>query len=522
MKQKRAQVYMTNRAYIDVLTEVRAHPYVETGGLFVAARRENNYYLIEATDSGINARYLYARFDRDYAYTEHLGNIIAEKYDLAQGADMLLLQWHRHPDGCLEFSGGDRASNDEFARIYHGNISGLVTVSPRFRLKFWEIPPEGGRPLPIDSFSVDDHKVEKVIKLKTPEKLIYQIEKKEHPELFDRVSNILKVGKLRANSEESGSSRIHEVRPSDGPSSGEADFGLEEKEDVFQHPETENSGDGTLTRGEPDENHKDGGKTEVSEPGETAGTYKDGDHGYIELQGDKLAHSECGRAGSISEKFQEMCRNGSRPIKTMLDAVAKRKTESPNRVWNISAKPIEEDRTDPGRRRPKSAVPPELLEEMKEDSARGYQFRGKVLGPDLLLLHVTDPRAVEYEIRYHWEDGMGFLYSLYTGEHRYERGVFTDILRQISESDRDGQEKGRNENAVENGAGADAEPAAEADTGSGAGVDTERTAEADTGSGAGVDKEPAAGTDAGTEVGADTEPAARIDDRNSTGTGAED
>ena len=67
MKQKRAQVYMTNRAYIDVLTEVRAHPYVETGGLFVAARRENNYYLIEATNSGINARYLYARFDRDYA-----------------------------------------------------------------------------------------------------------------------------------------------------------------------------------------------------------------------------------------------------------------------------------------------------------------------------------------------------------------------------------------------------------------------------------------------------------------------
>lgn len=409
MKQERAQVYMTSRAYVDVLTEVSSHPYVETGGILVAARCRNIYYLIESTDSGMNAQYLYARFDRDYDYTEHLGNIIARKYDLMQEADMVLLQWHRHPDGCMEFSRGDQASNDEFARIYHGNISGLVTVSPRFSLRFWEIPPEGGTPLPIHSFSINDREVEKVIRLKSAEELINQIEMKEHPDIFHSRRIVPDAILPKPNAD-----HLSETK----------DFGLG----------SSGLGEERCVTGISSQRDLESEKlmNEVASGG----------HEYRETNGNieqrELYPDHDNRVEHISEKGQAVdwtCRLA----RIIQDVIPKRKMRDSGVACNVQTECAEMDESEPPKRKKSgSMIPLELLEEMKENSIRGYQIRVKILSRDLILLYVTDPEAIEYEMRFYYdEDGNAFLSSLPTGEYQYKRGVLTNMFYLISESDYD-------------------------------------------------------------------------------------
>lgn len=173
------RVYMTERHYRDVLSEMRKHPGVETGGLSVAVRYRNSYYLLEAADSGMDAQYETGRFARDYDYTEHLCNIIAEKYDVIPGAQMVLVQWHRHPGAMDYFSPGDRVSNDKFAEIYGGDISGLVTIAPDFKLDYFFIPKEGGEPVRLQPFQVDDAAVARVAKEKECALLREEIEWQE-------------------------------------------------------------------------------------------------------------------------------------------------------------------------------------------------------------------------------------------------------------------------------------------------------------------------------------------------------
>ena len=95
------KAYFSNRAYAAVLAETAEKIKTETGGLFLGAVRDGNWYIVEAIDPGPKSIFEVAYFEYDQKYTQHLINKIANLYDQPLG---LIGLWHRHPGSFDQFS----------------------------------------------------------------------------------------------------------------------------------------------------------------------------------------------------------------------------------------------------------------------------------------------------------------------------------------------------------------------------------------------------------------------------------
>lgn len=131
------KVYFTELAYLQLLVEVKKYCRVETGAILIGQIIDNNYYVFESLDSGINCRRSPAIFYRDNPYSEHLADVVRAKYTRAYAIGF----WHRHPGNFNQFSNTDLEANIDMARVMQGDIiSGLVNVfDNKVHLRFWQI-----------------------------------------------------------------------------------------------------------------------------------------------------------------------------------------------------------------------------------------------------------------------------------------------------------------------------------------------------------------------------------------------
>lgn len=129
------KIYFTKLAYLQLLIEVKKYNHIETGAILVGRVIENNFYVFESLDSGINCRRGPAIFYRDNPYSEHLVDVVRAKYENATAIGF----WHRHPGDFNQFSSADLTANINMARILNKNIiSGLVNIfDGQIKLKFW-------------------------------------------------------------------------------------------------------------------------------------------------------------------------------------------------------------------------------------------------------------------------------------------------------------------------------------------------------------------------------------------------
>lgn len=172
-------VYISKKAYMEMLAEVKRYPYVETGGVMVGVRKGDNFYFDASVDSGIHSRHSPAMCERDAEYVKHLATVELEKYDIDWN-EVSLHPWHRHPDGFGRFSSGDIPSNTDFAMRYKGVISSLVLIDPVFRFLSWYVKPNG-QLIKVTNVVIDNEAVKQAMPLKSIPDLIAQIEFNEHP-----------------------------------------------------------------------------------------------------------------------------------------------------------------------------------------------------------------------------------------------------------------------------------------------------------------------------------------------------
>ena len=133
-------VFFSDRAYTCIMTETLEKLKTETGGLFLGAYRDGNWYVVEAIDPGPESVFEIAYFEYDQQYTQHLINKIANLYESKLE---LIGLWHRHPGSFDVFSSTDDGTNSKYARMRsQGAISALVNIDPSFRLTVYHV----GRP----------------------------------------------------------------------------------------------------------------------------------------------------------------------------------------------------------------------------------------------------------------------------------------------------------------------------------------------------------------------------------------
>lgn len=131
------KIYFTQLAYLQLLIEVKKYTLVETGAILVGRVINDNFYVFESLDSGINCRRSSSIFYRDNPYSEHLVDVVRAKYNGAVAIGF----WHRHPGNFNKFSHDDMDANIDMARVLGRNIiSGLVNVfNGKVNFRFWQI-----------------------------------------------------------------------------------------------------------------------------------------------------------------------------------------------------------------------------------------------------------------------------------------------------------------------------------------------------------------------------------------------
>ncbi len=172
------KAYFSNRAYAAVLAETTEKIKTETGGLFLGAVRDGNWYIVESIDPGPKSIFEVAYFEYDQKYTQHLINKIANLYDQPLG---LIGLWHRHPGSFDQFSTTDNGTNAKYAAMREcGAISALVNIDPGFRLTVYHV----ARPCHymIIPYEIGDHLLPpELLQLKTPERFMNMMENILYP-----------------------------------------------------------------------------------------------------------------------------------------------------------------------------------------------------------------------------------------------------------------------------------------------------------------------------------------------------
>ena len=132
---------LSDRAYIQIYNESRARIRTETGGLLLGHYENGVWYVVEASDPGINAKFFSAYHEGDDVYENHVCGVISRTY---KHPLVFLGMWHRHPGSLDTFSSTDDVTNGKDAvSAGNGCVSAIVNYDPDFRLTFYYV--ERGR-----------------------------------------------------------------------------------------------------------------------------------------------------------------------------------------------------------------------------------------------------------------------------------------------------------------------------------------------------------------------------------------
>ncbi len=129
------KIVLSDRAYIQIFNESQSRIQTETGGLLLGHFDNGIWYVIEASDPGINAKFYNAYHEGDDVYENHVCGVISRTY---KHPLVFLGMWHRHPGSLDSFSGTDDGTNYKYAgSAGNGCISAIINYDPAFRITFY-------------------------------------------------------------------------------------------------------------------------------------------------------------------------------------------------------------------------------------------------------------------------------------------------------------------------------------------------------------------------------------------------
>lgn len=129
------KVVLSDRAYSQIYSETYSKIRTETGGLLLGHFEKGIWYVVEASDPGINATFTTSYHEGDDVYENHICGVISRMY---KHQLVFLGMWHRHPGSLDVFSGTDDQTNYKYAESAgNGCISALVNIDPNLRITFY-------------------------------------------------------------------------------------------------------------------------------------------------------------------------------------------------------------------------------------------------------------------------------------------------------------------------------------------------------------------------------------------------
>lgn len=129
-------VYFSKRASASFFNSINSYFGTEIGGVFLGQHINNNYYVIEHIDMGINCRSTNYHLSFDSDYIEHVANVIADLYELPLS---LIGFWHSHPVNDKEFSLQDIAFNEKVVlNTKDSIISGIILFNNNIDITLYE------------------------------------------------------------------------------------------------------------------------------------------------------------------------------------------------------------------------------------------------------------------------------------------------------------------------------------------------------------------------------------------------
>lgn len=136
------RVVISQRAYLSILAEAVSRDPLETGGVLLGHYDNNGtWYVVEATDPGLETYHSTVHNEMDDKYYNHLYPVLSRlyKHDLC-----LVGLWHRHPGSMDHFSSDDNKTNSNFAEaIGNGTLSFLINFDPKERLTCYYLDKTG-------------------------------------------------------------------------------------------------------------------------------------------------------------------------------------------------------------------------------------------------------------------------------------------------------------------------------------------------------------------------------------------
>ena len=135
------KIVISDRAHTSILAEALSRDPLETGSILLGVYKGDTWYVVEATDPGMQTIHTAVHHEMDVDYQNHLYPVLARiyKHDL-----MLLGLWHRHPENLQVFSQDDNRANDAYAKaIGNGTLSFLLNFVPEARLTCYYLDSEG-------------------------------------------------------------------------------------------------------------------------------------------------------------------------------------------------------------------------------------------------------------------------------------------------------------------------------------------------------------------------------------------
>ncbi|MDD7409529.1 MAG: Mov34/MPN/PAD-1 family protein [Anaerovoracaceae bacterium] len=137
------KVVLSDRAFIQIFNESQSRLETETGGLLLGHYDKGVWYVIEASDPGIDAVFQKAYHEGDDVYQNHVCDVISRTY---KHPLVFLGMWHRHPGSLDSFSGTDDITNRKYAvSAGNGCISAIINYDPDFRVTFYYVELDGPR-----------------------------------------------------------------------------------------------------------------------------------------------------------------------------------------------------------------------------------------------------------------------------------------------------------------------------------------------------------------------------------------
>lgn len=131
------KIVLSDRAYIQIFNESQSRIQTETGGLLLGHFDNGVWYVVEASDPGINAKFYNAYHEGDDVYENHVCGVISRTYKYPL---VFLGMWHRHPGSLDSFSGTDDGTNYKYAgSAGNGCISAIINYDPDFRITFYYV-----------------------------------------------------------------------------------------------------------------------------------------------------------------------------------------------------------------------------------------------------------------------------------------------------------------------------------------------------------------------------------------------